>query len=69
MSGFTGRRIELTRLSGAWALRHPVFVKPPSEKSLPVAVCADGSRLPRTGEGVGPDTPVLVSDVVTFAAE
>ncbi|WP_329315833.1 ATP-grasp domain-containing protein [Streptomyces sp. NBC_01262] len=66
---FTGRRIELTTLSEAWALRRPVFVKPPSAKSFPAAVYADGSRLPRTGEGVGPDTPALVSDVVTFAAE
>ncbi|MDQ0909436.1 hypothetical protein QFZ22_005421 [Streptomyces canus] len=35
---FTARRIELTTLSEAWALRHPVFVKPPSEKSFPAAV-------------------------------
>jgi len=66
---FTGRRIELTTLSQAWAERHPVFVKPPSDKQLPAAVYADGGRLPRQGERIGPDTAVLVSDVVTFAVE
>lgn len=66
---FTGRRIELTTLSEAWAARRPVFVKPPSDKSLHATVYADGSRLPRAGEGIGPDTPVLVSEVVTFAVE
>lgn len=66
---FTGRRVELTTLAEAWQARRPVFVKPPSAKSFPAAVYADGSRVPRTGEGVGPDTAVLVSDVVTFAVE
>ncbi|NEC91702.1 ATP-grasp domain-containing protein [Streptomyces sp. SID12501] len=72
---FTGRHVELTTLAEAWRVRRPVFVKPPSAKSFPAAVYADGSRLPRTGdtgdtgEAVGPDTPVLVSDIVTFAVE
>lgn len=66
---FTRRRIELTTLAEAWTLRHPAFVKPPADKSLPPAVYPDGSRLPRTGERIGPDTPVLVSEPVTFAAE
>jgi hypothetical protein len=66
---FTGRHVELTTLAEAWQARHPVFVKPPSAKSFPAAVYADGSRLPRTGEDVGPETPVLVSDIVTFAVE
>ncbi|MFE6865707.1 ATP-grasp domain-containing protein [Kitasatospora sp. NPDC057692] len=66
---FTGRRIELTTLAEAWTLRRPAFVKPPADKSLPPAVYADGGRLPRTGERIGPDTPVLVSDPVTFGAE
>jgi hypothetical protein len=66
---FTGRRIALTTLSQAWTLRHPVFVKPPSDKQFPAAVYADGTRLPRHGERIGPDTAVLVSDVVTFAVE
>jgi hypothetical protein len=66
---FTGRRVELTTLAEAWQARRPVFAKPPSAKSFPAAVYADGSRLPRTGEDVGPDTPVLVSDIVTFALE
>ncbi|MFC1444045.1 ATP-grasp domain-containing protein [Streptacidiphilus sp. N1-10] len=66
---FTGRRIELTTLSQAWAVTRPVFVKPPSDKQFPAAVYADGNRLPREGERIGPDTAVLVSDVVTFSAE
>ncbi|GAA2263220.1 hypothetical protein GCM10010430_54650 [Kitasatospora cystarginea] len=67
--GFTGRRIELTTLSEAWAGRRPMFVKPPGDKQFPAAVYADGTRLPRGGERIGPDTPVLVSEVVTFAVE
>jgi len=66
---FTGRRIELTTLSEARTVRRPLFAKPPSDKQFPAAVYADGSRLPRQGERIGPDTPVLLSDVVTFAVE
>jgi hypothetical protein len=66
---FTGRWIELTTLSEAWALHRPMFVKPPSDKQFPAAVYSDGARLPRQGERIGPDTAVLVSDVVTFAVE
>lgn len=66
---FTGRRVQLTTLAEARQGRRPVFAKPPSDKSFPAAVYADGSRLPRTGDGVGPDTAVLLSDVVTFAVE
>ncbi|MDW4910770.1 ATP-grasp domain-containing protein [Streptomyces sp. ADMS] len=69
---FTARRVELTTLAQAWQVRRPAFVKPPSAKSFPAAVYADGSRLSRTdrtGEAVSPDTPVLISDIVTFAVE
>ncbi|WP_063795990.1 ATP-grasp domain-containing protein [Streptacidiphilus griseoplanus] len=66
---FTRRRIELTTLAEAWTATRPRFVKPPSDKQFPAAVYADGSRLPRTGDRIGPDTPVLVSEVVTFACE
>lgn len=66
---FSGRRIALTTLSEAWAARTPAFVKPPSDKSFPAAVYADGTRLPHSGDGVGPDTSVLVSEVVTFTVE
>ncbi len=66
---FTGRRVRLTTLAEAWHSRRPAFVKPPSAKSFPAAVYSDGSRLPRTGEDLTPDTAVLVSDVVTFAVE
>lgn len=67
--GFTGRRIELTTLSQVWAVTRPVFVKPPSDKQFPAAVYADGSRLPRQGERIGPDTAVLVSDVRVTATK
>lgn len=67
--GLTRRRIELTTLAKAWELRRPAFVKPPSDKSVPAAVYADGSCLPRDGDRIGPDTAVLVSDVVSFTAE
>ncbi|WP_329571276.1 ATP-grasp domain-containing protein [Kitasatospora sp. NBC_01266] len=66
---FTGRRIELTTLSEAWSVRRPLFAKPPSDKQFPAAVYTDGSRLPRQGDRIGPDTSVLLSDVVTFAVE
>ncbi|WP_045305362.1 ATP-grasp domain-containing protein [Saccharothrix sp. ST-888] len=66
---FTGRRIELTTLSEAWTARRPLFAKPPSDKQFPAAVYADGSRLPREGDRIGPNTSVLLSEVVTFAVE
>ncbi|HEU5425775.1 MAG TPA: ATP-grasp domain-containing protein [Actinocrinis sp.] len=66
---FVGRRIDLATLSEARSITRPVFVKPPSEKSFPAAVYADGTRLPTYGDSLGPDTPVLVSQVVTFAVE
>lgn len=66
---FTGRRIELTTLADAWTATRPQFVKPPGDKQFPAAVYADGSRLPRSGDRVGPDTAVLVCDPVTFGWE
>lgn len=62
----TGRGIRLTSLGRAREeLREPAFVKPPREKSFPAAVYADGAALP----ALPPDTPVLLSGVVDFAAE
>lgn len=63
---FTGRDVRSATLADAWALHRPAFVKPPRDKSFPAAVYADGSRLPA---GLDPATPVLISEVVTFAAE
>ncbi len=67
----THRRIESTTLGEARALRRPAFVKPPSDKSLPAAVYADGSRLPPPDAAarITDDAAVLVSEVVEFAAE
>ncbi|MFE2410563.1 ATP-grasp domain-containing protein [Kitasatospora sp. NPDC059408] len=63
---FTRRDVRAATLADAWALDRPTFVKPPRDKSFPADVYADGSRLPA---GLDPATPVLLSEVVTFAAE
>ncbi|MER5413590.1 ATP-grasp domain-containing protein [Streptomyces virginiae] len=67
---FTGRRVELTTLGRAAreliGSGRPAFVKPPREKSFPPAVYGPGSPLPRS---LPATTPVLVSEVVDFAAE
>lgn len=61
---YTGRHIAMSTLNEARRLPRPAFVKPPREKSFPAAVYATGADLP-----AGPDAPVLISDVVTWAAE
>ncbi|MEU9028994.1 ATP-grasp domain-containing protein [Streptomyces sp. NPDC048383] len=63
---FTGRRVRAGTIADAWALDQPTFVKPPRDKSFPADVYSDGSRL---SSALDPATPVLMSDVVTFAAE
>ncbi|MEU3723232.1 ATP-grasp domain-containing protein [Streptomyces sp. NPDC031705] len=62
------RRVRLTTLAEARALRERAFVKPPSAKIdlLPAAVHEDGTGLP---SGLDGSTPVLVSGVVEFTAE
>ncbi|MEV7617713.1 ATP-grasp domain-containing protein [Streptomyces sp. NPDC089799] len=64
----TGRRIAMATMGEARRLSRPAFVKPPTDKSFPAAVYADGSRLPTAPE-LTSDTPVQISDVVTWAAE
>ncbi|WP_242625595.1 ATP-grasp domain-containing protein [Streptomyces sp. BK022] len=61
---YTGRHIAMSTLSEARRLSRPAFVKPPREKSFPAAVHPTGAGLPP-----GPDGPVLISEVVTWAAE
>ncbi|MFJ8043528.1 ATP-grasp domain-containing protein [Kitasatospora sp. NPDC096147] len=63
---FTGRRVRAGTVADAWALDRPTFVKPPRDKSFPAEVHTDGSRL---SADLDPATPVLLSEVVTFAAE
>ncbi|MFF3610048.1 ATP-grasp domain-containing protein [Streptomyces sp. NPDC002463] len=63
---FTGREVRMATLADAWAVDRPTFAKPPRDKSFRADVYADGSRLPTD---LDPATPVLLSDVVTFAAE
>ncbi|WP_353647765.1 ATP-grasp domain-containing protein [Nakamurella sp. A5-74] len=67
-SHLTGRRIVLATIAEAWTLRGPAFMKSPNDKSIAARVHLDGTRLPGPDE-VDPETPVLVSDVVTFAEE
>ncbi|MFH9727570.1 ATP-grasp domain-containing protein [Streptomyces sp. NPDC017254] len=63
---FTGREVRAATVLDAWAIERPTFVKPPRDKSFPADIYTDGSRLPAD---LDPATPVLLSDVVTFAAE
>lgn len=65
---FVGREITLSTLADARQMSQPAFVKPPREKWLPAAVYANGSRLPRA-DGLGPETPLLISEIVTFTVE
>ncbi|MDN3293274.1 ATP-grasp domain-containing protein [Streptomyces ficellus] len=65
---YTRRRVAEVTLGDARRLTRPAFVKPPSDKSFPAAVYADGGRLPGDPD-LPSDTPVLVSDVVTWEAE
>jgi hypothetical protein len=64
----THREIEFSTVAEARQLRRPAFVKPPNDKSFPARVYPDGSRLPGP-DAVDDGTPVLVSDIVTFAVE
>ncbi|GAA0296268.1 hypothetical protein GCM10009540_14260 [Streptomyces turgidiscabies] len=64
----THRAIEFSTVAEARQLRRPAFVKPPNDKSFPARVYPDGSRLPGP-DAVDDGTPVLVSDIVTFAVE
>ncbi|MFG2494825.1 ATP-grasp domain-containing protein [Streptomyces caniferus] len=61
----TLRRIELMTHSEAVRLPGPFFAKPPRDKSFPPRTVASGAQLPPAA----PRTPVLVSEVVSFAAE
>lgn len=65
---FTGRRVRCVPLSEARGTAGPVFVKPPTDKSFPAAVYADGSavRVPAGDQG---DPLVQVSEVVTWVRE
>ncbi|WP_457513889.1 ATP-grasp domain-containing protein [Streptomyces sp. TE33382] len=65
---FTGREIALAPIREAYSLRRPAFIKSPNDKGIPALIYSDGSRLPGP-DAVDPQTPVLISDVVEFAAE
>lgn len=65
---YTRRDIALSTLGEARWSRTPMFVKPSRDKTLPAGVYADGSRLPGN-ERYPADTPVLMSDIVTFLVE
>ncbi|MFF2729961.1 ATP-grasp domain-containing protein [Streptomyces sp. NPDC058008] len=67
-AAFVRREIRALPIREAYALRRPVFVKSPNDKSIPALVYTDGSRLPGP-DAVDPGTVVLVSDVVAFETE
>ncbi len=62
------RRVECITLAEARGLRRPAFLKPAADKLFPPRVYTDGSGLPGP-DALDDDTPVLVSEVVAFAAE
>ena len=63
------RYVHHTKLGRARHSGGPFFAKPPSSKDFPARVYADGADLAATAGDLPPETPVLVSDVVEFAAE
>ncbi|MEU5657137.1 ATP-grasp domain-containing protein [Streptomyces sp. NPDC047737] len=65
---FTGRRVGCVPLSEARRASGPLFVKPPTDKSFPAAVYADGARLRLPGSPLE-DPLVQVSEVVTWVRE
>jgi hypothetical protein len=65
---FLGREVRAVAIRQAWALRRPVFVKSPNDKSIRAMVYTDGTKLPGP-DAVDQDTPVLVADVVRFGVE
>ncbi|MEU2514118.1 ATP-grasp domain-containing protein [Streptomyces syringium] len=65
---FTRRHITTSTLGEARRLSGPAFVKPPSDKSFRAAVHDTGGSLPEDPE-LPPESPVLISEVVTWAAE
>ncbi|MFE3830688.1 ATP-grasp domain-containing protein [Streptomyces sp. NPDC059092] len=65
---YTGREISFGPIREAYRLRRPAFIKSPNDKQIPAMIYTDGSRLPGP-DAVDPHTPVLISDVVEFAAE
>ncbi|MBM7439757.1 ATP-grasp domain-containing protein [Streptomyces sp. HB132] len=66
--GFTGRHVRCVPLSEARRIPGPLFVKPPTDKSFPAAVYADGDAL-RTPSGPQGDPLVQISEVVTWVRE
>ncbi|GGR50136.1 ATP-grasp domain-containing protein [Streptomyces netropsis] len=65
---YTLRNVVSSTLSEARRLTRPAFVKPPSAKSFPAAIHSDGSTLSRS-TNLPPETPVQISDVVTWVRE
>lgn len=63
------RRIRIVDLAVLQADAFPVFVKPVVPKQFRAAVYASRAELEFECRGLGPETEVLVSDVVRFQAE
>ncbi|KPC79214.1 MULTISPECIES: ATP-grasp domain-containing protein [Streptomyces] len=65
---FTGRHVRCVPLGEARRTPGPLFVKPPTGKSFPAAVYADGGAL-RVPPGPQGDPLVQISEVVTWVRE
>ncbi|MFE4452487.1 ATP-grasp domain-containing protein [Streptomyces sp. NPDC056796] len=65
---FTGRRVRRVPLAEARRADGPLFVKPPTDKSFPAAVYANGGAL-RVPPGLPEESLVQISEVVTWAQE
>src|SRR6185369_15932364 len=62
---YTRRRVRLATLREARELGEPAFVKPPNDKSFPARVTSAAELPPELPD----DSPVLISDIVSFDAE
>jgi hypothetical protein len=64
----TSREVRFSSLGEARALEGPRFIKPADDKCFPAAVYPSGAALPAPGP-LPEETPVLISEPVSFAAE
>jgi hypothetical protein len=66
---FLSRDVALTTLAETLAGSFPAFIKPPDDKLFAARVYADAAELRGVTSGFDLDTPVLVSEPVSFVAE
>ncbi|WP_371605974.1 ATP-grasp domain-containing protein [Streptomyces sp. NBC_01213] len=66
---FTGRHVRCVPLGEARRAPGPLFVKPPTDKSFPAAVYADGEALPGPVGRLRDEALVQISEVVAWVRE